>query len=110
MRILVKMNGEELPNVVEIWIEDFYYALTLWWEVRPVLKVGSVGKRGLKTVTAGEVGCESHACASKHVMKEGGVTRLEALPPSVDGTWGQTCGSRQPVELRLGGPLVTNFA
>ena len=27
--ILVKMNGEELPNVVEIWIEDFCYVLTL---------------------------------------------------------------------------------
>ncbi|RVW22385.1 hypothetical protein CK203_096058 [Vitis vinifera] len=34
------MNGEELPNVVEIWIEDFCYVLTLWWEVRPVLKAG----------------------------------------------------------------------
>ena len=94
----------------EIWIEDFCYALTLWWEVRPVLKTRLAGKRRLKTATAGEVGGESHALASKRVMEEGGVTRLEALPSSVDGTWGQTCGSGQPVELHLGGPLVTDLA
>ena len=62
-RILVKMNGEELPNMVEIWIEDFCYALTLWWEVRPVLEVGPAGLRGLKTAIAGEVGGKSHARA-----------------------------------------------
>ena len=57
------MNGEELPNMVEIWIEDFCYALTLWWEVRPVLEVGPAGLRGLKTAIAGEVGGKSHARA-----------------------------------------------
>ena len=106
-QILVKMNGDELPNVVEIWIEDFCYALTLWWEVRSVLKVGSAGLRGVKTAAVGEVGGEAHACASKHVMEEGGVTRLEALPQLVDGTRGYTCRSGQLVELRLGGQNVT---
>lgn len=28
-RILVKMNGEELPNTVEVWIEELCYVLTL---------------------------------------------------------------------------------
>ena len=86
--ILVKMNRDELPNLVKIWIEDFYYALTLWWEVRSVLKVGSAGLRRVKTAAAGEVGGEAHARASKRVMEEGGVTRLVALPQLVDGTRG----------------------
>ncbi|RVX22765.1 tRNA ligase 1 [Vitis vinifera] len=108
--ILVKMNGEELPNVVEIWIEDFCYVLTLWWEVRLVLRAVPARKRGMKAVTAGEVGGEDYACTGKRVLEEVVVTRLEALPLSADGTRRQTCGSGQPVEQRLGGPLVTGLA
>ena len=37
-RILVKRNCEELPNVVEVWVEEPCYSLTLWWEVRPVMR------------------------------------------------------------------------
>ena len=29
-RILVKRNGEELPNVVEVWVEELCYSITLW--------------------------------------------------------------------------------
>ena len=29
VRILVKLNGEELPNVVEIWVEEVCYSLIL---------------------------------------------------------------------------------
>ena len=101
--ILVKMNGEELPNVVEVWIEDLCYALTLWWEVRPVLKVGPTGLRGVKTASAVEVGGKARARANKRVMEMGGVTRLEALQQLVDGTRGQCCGSGQPEDPRLGG-------
>ncbi|RVX15433.1 Protein arginine N-methyltransferase 1.6 [Vitis vinifera] len=82
-RILVKTNGEELPNVVEVWIEDLCYALTLWWEVRPVLKVGPAGLRGGKNAEAVEL---------------------------VDGTRGQSCGSGQPVDPRLGGLNVRGSA
>ena len=87
-RILVKLNGEELPNVVEIWIEDFCYALTLWWEVRSVLRAVPAGKREMKAVTAGEVGGEDYARAGKRVLEEVVVTRLEALPLFADGTRG----------------------
>ena len=87
-QILVKMNREELPNVVEVWIEDLCYALTFWWEVRPILKVGPAGLRGVKTAVAVEVGGEARARANKRVMEMGGVTRLEALQQLVDGTRG----------------------
>ena len=78
-RILVKTNEEELPNVVEVWIEDLCYALTLWWEVRPVLKVGSAGLRGLKNAAVVEVRGEACAPAKKCVMEMEGVTRIETL-------------------------------
>ena len=29
-RILVKFNGEKLPNTVEIWVENMHYSLSLW--------------------------------------------------------------------------------
>ena len=89
--------------MVEVWIEDLCYALTLWWEVRPVLKVGPAGLRGGKNAEAVEVGGEARARANKRVMEMGGVTRIEALQQLVDGTRGQSCGSGQPVDPRLGG-------
>ena len=79
--------------MVEVWIEDLCYALTLWWEVRPVLKVGPAGLRGVKTAAAVKVGGEARARANKRVMEMGGVTRIEALQQLVDGTRGQSCGS-----------------
>ncbi|RVX05743.1 hypothetical protein CK203_027411 [Vitis vinifera] len=102
-RILVKTNGEELPNVVEVWIEDLCYALTLWWEVRLVLKVGSTGLRGLKNAAMGEVRGEACARAKKRVTEMEGITRIETLQQLVDGTRGLSGGSECPVEPRLGG-------
>ena len=29
-RILVKLNGEKIPNTVEIWVENMCYSLSLW--------------------------------------------------------------------------------
>ena len=87
-RILVKTKGEELPNVVEVWIEDLCYVLTLWWEVRPILKVGSVGLRGLKKAAVVEVGGEASARAQRRVMEMEDVARIEALQQLVDGTRG----------------------
>ncbi|RVX19057.1 hypothetical protein CK203_007024 [Vitis vinifera] len=84
-RILVKTKGEELPNVVEVWIEDLCYVLTLWWEVRPILKVGSVGLRGLKKAAVVEVGGEASARAKRRVMEMEDVARIEALQQLVDG-------------------------
>ncbi|RVW89154.1 hypothetical protein CK203_040262 [Vitis vinifera] len=54
-RILVKRNGEELPNVVEVWVEELCYSITLWWEIRPVMRAATARKRGKKVVTGGEL-------------------------------------------------------
>lgn len=69
-----------------------------------MLKVGPAGLRGVKIAAAVEVGGEASARANKRVMEKGGGTRIEALQKLVDGTLGQSCGSGQPVDPRLGGP------
>ncbi|RVX03336.1 hypothetical protein CK203_019895 [Vitis vinifera] len=38
-RLLVKRNGGSPPSLVEVWIDGFCYEVTLWWEIRPVIKV-----------------------------------------------------------------------
>ncbi|KAL6311940.1 hypothetical protein AAG906_012075 [Vitis piasezkii] len=45
-RILVKRHDESLPNEVEVWIEGSCYLVTLWWEIRPVLKTPTSESKG----------------------------------------------------------------
>ena len=84
----MKRNGKELPNAVEVWVEELCYWVTLWWKVRPVMKVMTTGKRG-KTVAIGEeVGGEACTRASECLMEAKEGSRLEALLLPADGTQG----------------------
>ena len=94
-RLLVEPNGEELPNVVKFWVEKMCYSITLWWEVRLVMRVATTGKRGKVVTTGEEVGGEACTRASKRVLEAKEGSRLEALLLHVDGTRGQSSGSRQ---------------
>ena len=58
VRLLVKRNGEEPPNVVEVWVEELCYSVTLWWEVGLVMRAVTAGKRGKSVATGDEVGGE----------------------------------------------------
>ncbi|KAJ9683127.1 hypothetical protein PVL29_018924 [Vitis rotundifolia] len=91
-RILVKIKGKELPNTVEIWVEEECYTLTLWWEVRPFLKSSPVGKKGKISGSEGEVEGEGTTRAGKHVRLGEGVSSLDALLQPVDGTGAQSSG------------------
>ena len=71
----MKLNGEEIPNVVEIWVEGVCYSLTLWWEVRPVMRSLPTEKSGKKIRVEGEV--EVFACAGKRVLEKDDEARLE---------------------------------
>ncbi|RVW32460.1 hypothetical protein CK203_081278 [Vitis vinifera] len=63
-RILVKTNGEDLPNALEIWIEEVCYSLILWWEIRPSLRKASFDSRGKTNSSRDEVGVMlTHALA-----------------------------------------------
>ena len=93
--LLVKCNGEELPNVVEVSVEELCYSLTLWREVRPVMRAATVGKRGKKVAIGEEVRGEActragEACtrAGERVLEAKGGSRLEALLLPADGTRG----------------------
>ena len=74
-RILVKHNGEDLPNVVEVWVEELCYSLTLWWEVRPIMRAATARKKGKKVVTGGEVGGEAFARTGERMLEANDVTR-----------------------------------
>ncbi|KAJ9685080.1 hypothetical protein PVL29_017204 [Vitis rotundifolia] len=91
-RILVKIKGKELPNAVEIWVEEECYTLTLWWEVRPILKSSPAGKKGKITGTEGEVEGERATRTDKRVRLGEGVSSLDALLQPVDGTGVQSNG------------------
>ncbi|RVW80279.1 Uridine kinase-like protein 1, chloroplastic [Vitis vinifera] len=51
-----RRNGGSPPSLVEVWIDGFCYAVTLWWEIRPVIKVPATGKRGKTVVTVAKEG------------------------------------------------------
>lgn len=91
-QILVKTNREDLSNMVKIWVEEVCYSLTLWWEVRPSMRIFLSSKGGKKIGSKKEVGGEVSARASKHVMEEEGNTRLETLLQSVNRKWEQRAG------------------
>ena len=78
-RILVKTNGEELPNVLEIGIEEVCYFLSLWWEIRPSLRKVLGDSRGTTGRPRGEVGGEAIARVGPRVVEEKEDARLEVL-------------------------------
>ena len=91
-KILVKLNGEKLPNVVEVWAEDLCYEVTLWWEVRLVLRAAMARKSRNIVGTEGEVGGEAIERAVERMRGEDDGSRLEDLLRPTVGTRGQTSG------------------
>ena len=75
-RLLVKTRGDFRPSVLEIEVEEDVYVLSLWWEIRPVVRMKyseASGRRSDKV--RGDV--SSHA--EKGVGKELVSARLETL-------------------------------
>ena len=73
--ILVKTNGEDLPNVLEIWIAQVCYSLILWWEIRPSLRKASFDNRGktnnLRDEVGGDVNARVGPCKRKRRVMRG---------------------------------------
>ena len=101
-RILVKINGEKIPNTVEIWVENMRYSLALWWETRPTLRLLPTEERGKPFEAVGEVEGEVLPREGKRVMEDEGGPRLEDQMQSADGTRGQTSGSGCPLDCSRG--------
>ena len=89
----MKLNGEEIPSVVEIGVEGVCYSLTLWWEVRLIMRLLPTEKRGKNSGAEGEVEGDVSAPAGKCVLEEVDNARIETHLQSADGTRGQTGGS-----------------
>ncbi|RVW55071.1 LINE-1 reverse transcriptase-like [Vitis vinifera] len=96
-RILVKVNGDDLPSAVEIWVDERCYVLTLWWEIRPLLRIFPTDQSGKKAAVDVEVGGEAVTRAGKRVVEEGNDTSYEVMIQSADGTQCQSSGSGRPL-------------
>ena len=102
VRIRVRRNEEKIPNMVEIWVENMCYSLTLWWETRPALRVLPTGEKGKSLVTDGEEEGEPQPREGKRVREAGGGSRLEVQKQSVDGTRRLTSGLGRTTECYRG--------
>ena len=78
-RILIRTDGEDLPSVLEIAVEEKVYSLVLWWELKPALRKAQENRREAKESTRGEVRGDGVSRADTRVEKELESTRLEAL-------------------------------
>ena len=85
-RIRVRINEGKIPKMVEIWVENMCYSLTLWWETRPTLRVVLTVEKGKPLRTDGEVEGEPQPCEGKRVREAEGGSRLEEQLQTVDGT------------------------
>ena len=90
--ILVKTNGEDLPSMLDIGVEEACYPFSLWWEIRLVLRKASSDSRYSNGRTRGEVRGDVAARATSR-LEELENARLEALLLPVDGTDGQDSGA-----------------
>ena len=79
-RILVKMDGEVKPSMLEIGVEEEVYALVLWWELRSSVKKTRVDSR-----KSGKVRGDDFSRAGSRVEEESAFERPEALLLSDEG-------------------------
>ncbi|RVX00501.1 hypothetical protein CK203_037008 [Vitis vinifera] len=86
VRILVKLNGEKLPNTMEIWVENMHYSLPLWWETRPTLRLLLAEEKGKPFDVVGKVEGEFLPPKGKRVLEDEGGPRLEDQMQSTDET------------------------
>ncbi|XP_034684659.1 uncharacterized protein LOC117913709 isoform X2 [Vitis riparia] len=89
-RILVRGRGEAKPNVLEVEVEDEVYAVSLWWECRPVIRRSCRHSDGRHS---SEDRGKEISRAEKRVRKGWVSVGLETLQTSEDGTGGQRSGS-----------------
>ncbi|RVW70583.1 putative ribonuclease H protein [Vitis vinifera] len=95
--ILKRVNGDELPRAVEIWVDERCYVLTLWWEIKPLLRIFPTDQSGKKAAVDVEVGGEAVTRAGKRVVEEGNDTSYEVMIQSADGMQCQSSGSGRPL-------------
>ena len=75
-RLLVKTRGDFRPSVLEIEVEEDVYVLSLWWEIKPVVRMKYSEASGRRS---DEVRGDVSSHAEKHVGKELVSARLETL-------------------------------
>ena len=98
----MRVRGEARPSVLEVEAEEEVYAVSLWWECRPVLR----RNRRQEVRHSSEVRGEEISCAEQRVSKEWVSVRLETLNPSDDGTGEQGVGPGRVVPSAVRSPIT----
>ena len=87
-RILIRTEGEDLPSVLEIAVEEKVCSLALWWELKPALTKAQENRREANERTRGEVRGDGVSRADTRVEKELENSWLEALLSCQKKGWG----------------------
>ena len=102
-RLLVKTRGDFRPSVLEIEVEGDVYVLSLWWEIRPVVRMKHNEASGRKS---DEVRGDVISCTEKHMEKELVSARLETLNLPDDLRGAQENGSDRELGNQIHGPMI----
>ncbi|RVW67007.1 hypothetical protein CK203_064871 [Vitis vinifera] len=78
-RILIRTEGEDLPRVMEIAVEEKVYTLALWWELKPALRKDQENRREEHERTRERLGVMGGHALARRVEKERVNARREEL-------------------------------
>ena len=106
-RLLVKTRGDFRPSVLEIEVEEEVYALSLWWEIRPVVRRIFTEAEDRRR---NEVRSDMNSRAEKRVGKELVGARLKKLNLPDDGRFLQENGPGLEPGNRIHGPVLREWA
>ena len=106
-RLLVKTRGDFRPSVLEIEVEEDVYVLSLWWEVRPVVRMKHNEASGRKS---DEVRGDVISRTEQRVEKELVSARLETLNLPADVRGARENGSGRELGNRVQGPVTRDWA
>ena len=106
-RLLVKTRGDFRPSVLEIEVEEEVYALSLWWEIRPVVRRIFTEAEDRRR---NEVRGDMNSRAEKHVGKEPVGARLEKMNLPDDGRFLQEKGLGLEPGNRIHGLVLRDWA
>ena len=84
-RILVRSDGENIPHILKIGIEETTYSITLWWQVVPSLRLEEGREHGLWSRPRRKVGGDKDTRAGSRV-EQLVYAGSEAQRQSEDGT------------------------
>ncbi|RVW81737.1 hypothetical protein CK203_049544 [Vitis vinifera] len=106
-RLLVKTRGDFRPSVLEIEVEEEVYTLSLWWEIRPVVRrIFSKAENRRRNEVRGDMYSRAEKCVGKELVG----ARTEKLNLPDDGRFLQENGPGLEPGIQIHGPVHRDWA